>query len=85
MRWRAQIFCWNEGAVSGILCKKIFVTDLSGSQHLFEILQTSLTFKNSENVVKSGCFEKPRRWKAPIFSEMKEGYKVSCVKILIFC
>ena len=85
MRWRAQIFCWNEGAVSGILCKKIFVTDLSGSQHLFEILQTSLTFKNSENVVKSGCFEKPRRWRAPIFSEMKEGYKVSCVRILIFC
>ena len=27
-------------------------------QHLFEILQTSLTFKYSENVVKSGCFKK---------------------------
>ena len=53
-----KFFRWNEGAVSGILCKNIFVTDLSGSQHLFEISQTSLTFKNSENVVKSGCFEK---------------------------
>ena len=67
------------------LSKNILLTDLLGNQHLFEILQTSLTFKNSENVVKSGCFEKPRRWRAPIFSEMKEGYKVSCVKILIFC
>ena len=67
MRGRAQIFCWNEGVVSDILCKNIFVTDLSGSNHLFEILQTSLTFKNSENVVKSGCFEKFLRWRAPIF------------------
>ena len=84
MRWRAQIFCWNEGAVSGILCQKIFVTDLSGSQHLFEILQTSLTFKNSENVVKSGCFEKLLQWRAPIFFETKDGYRVSCVKLLMF-
>ena len=78
MRLKAQIFCWNEGAVSGILCKKTFVTDLSGSQHLFEILQISLTFKNSENVVKSGCFKKTLRWRAPIFSEMKEGYSLLC-------
>ena len=84
MRGRAQIFCWNEGVVSGILCKNIFVTDLSGSNHLFEILQTSLTFKNSENVVKSGCFEKCLRWAASFFSEMEEGYKVSCVKMLRF-
>ena len=84
MRGRAQIFCWNEGVVSDILCKNIFVTDLSGSNHLFEILQTSLTFKNSENVVKCGCFEKPLRWRAPILSEMKEGCKFSCVKILVF-
>ena len=69
MRLRAQIFCWNEGAVSGILCKNTFVTDLSGSQHLFEILQTSLTFKNSENGVKSGCFEKYSQWRAPNFSK----------------
>ena len=84
MRGRAQIFCWNEGVVSGILCKNIFVTDLSGSNHLFEILQTSLTFKNSENVVKSGCFEKCLRWRASFFSEMKEEYKASCLKILTF-
>ena len=42
MKEKSQIF----------LCKIIFVTDLSGSQHLFQILQTSLTFKNSENVIK---------------------------------
>ena len=47
-----------EGAVPGILFKNLFVADLLGSQYLFEILQTSLTVKNSENVVKSGCFEK---------------------------
>ena len=57
----------NERAVSGILYKNNFVSDLLGSQHLFEILQTSLTFKNSENVVKSGCFEKCLQWRAPIF------------------
>ena len=67
MRWISQFFCCNEGAVSGVLCKNIFVNDLLGSQHLFEILQTSLTFKNCENVVKSGCFEKLLRWRAPIF------------------
>ena len=74
----------NERAVSDVLYKNNFVSDLLGSQHLFEILQTSLTFKNSENAVKSGCFEKLLRWKASFFSEMKEGYKVSCVKILTF-
>ena len=56
-----------EGAVPGILFKNLFVADLLGSQYLFEILQTSLTVKNSENVVKSGCFEKLLRWRAPFF------------------
>ena len=74
MKEKSQIF----------LCKIIFVTDLSGSQHLFQILQTSLTFKNSEKVVESECLKKRLRWRAPFFSEMKEGYKVSCVKILTF-
>ena len=66
MRWRAQTFCRNEGAVSSVLCKNIFKADL-GSQYLFEILQTSFTVKNNENVVKSGCFEKCSQWKVPIF------------------
>ena len=57
MKEKSQIF----------LCEIIFVTDLSGSQHLFQILQTSLTFKKSENVVKSGCFEKLLGWRTPIF------------------
>ena len=67
------------------MCKNSFLADLLGSQHLLEILQTSLIFKNSEKVVKSGCFEKLLRWRAPIFFfEMTERYKVSCVKILIY-
>ena len=73
MRWRAQILCWNEGAVSGVLCKNIFVTDLLGSQHLFEKLLTSHTFKNSENVVKCGCFENLLRWRAPILFRNEES------------
>ena len=62
-----KFFFGNERAVSGVLYKNNFVSDLLGSQYLFEILQTSLTFRNSENVVKSGCFEKLLRWRAPIF------------------
>ena len=67
------------------MCKNILLNDFLGNQPLFQILQTSHTFKNSENGVKSGCFAKCSRWGAPIFFEMKEGYKVSCVKILIVC
>ena len=51
-------FFENEGAVSGVLYKNNFVSDLLGSQHLFEILQTSFTVKNSKNGVKSGYFKK---------------------------
>ena len=53
--------------MSGVLCKSNFVADLLGSQSLFEILETSLIVKNSENVVKSECFEKCFQWRAPIF------------------
>ena len=34
---------------------------------MFETLQTSLTFKNSENAVKSEYFEKLVPWRAQIF------------------
>ena len=37
------------------------------------MLQTSLTFKHNENVVKSGCFEKRSRWRVPIFSPNDGG------------
>ena len=47
-------------------CVKMVLAELLGSQHLFEISQTSLTVKNSENVVKSGCFKKLLQWRAPI-------------------
>ena len=50
-----------------VLCKNILAADLSGSQYLFKILQTSLTVKNSENVVKSEYLEKRLRWRAPNF------------------
>ena len=46
--------CSNEGAVSGVLCKKIFLAELLENEYLFEISQTSFTVKSSENVVKSG-------------------------------
>ena len=42
------------------------MADLLGSQYLFEILQTSLTVKESENVVECGCFEKRLQWRVPI-------------------
>ena len=35
-----------------IFVKNNFVSDLLGRQHLLQILQTSLTIKNSEKVVK---------------------------------
>ena len=46
-------FFLNKGGVKGVLCENILSANLSGSQHLFEILQISLTVKSSENVVKS--------------------------------
>ena len=36
----------------GVLCKNVLLADLLGSQYLLEILQTSLTFKNLENIEK---------------------------------
>ena len=49
------------------LFKSLLLADLLGSQYLLEILQSSLTVKNNENGVKSGCFEKLLQWRAPIF------------------
>ena len=65
MPWRARILNWNEGAVSGVLCENIFVAESLGTQFLFEILQPSLSVKNCENAVASGCFEKILQWGAP--------------------
>ena len=65
------------------MCENIVLTDLLGSQYLFEILQTLLNAKNSENGVK--CSKNSCDWELQFFSEIKEGYKVSFVKILIFC
>ena len=53
--------------MSGVLCKNILLADLLLGQYSLEILQSSLTDKNNENEVKSGCFEKLLRWRAPIF------------------
>ena len=62
MPWRAQILNWNEGAVSGVLCENIFVAESLGTQFL---LQPSLSVKNCENAVASGCFEKILQWGTP--------------------
>ena len=51
----------------------LILADLLGGQHLLEILQTSVTFKNSEKVVKSGCLEKCFRWRAPMLFRNDEG------------
>ena len=48
------MFFGNKGGMWGVLCKNILLAYLSGSQHLYQILQSSLTVKNSENVLKSG-------------------------------
>ena len=61
-----KVFFGNEGAVSGVLYKNNFVSDLLRSQYLLEILQSSLTVKNNENGVKNGYFEKLLRWRASI-------------------
>ena len=55
------------------MCKNILVDDLLGSQHLLEVLQTSPTFRNSEKMVKSGCFKKSLRWRVPIFLRNEGG------------
>ena len=53
-------------------CVKKSLAETIGSQYLFEILQTPLCVKNSENVVKSGCFKKGLRRRAPIFYQNDE-------------
>ena len=62
----------------------MFVVHLLGSQYLFAILQTSLTVKNSENEVKVDISKNVPDGERQFFFEMKEEYKVSCVKMLIF-
>ena len=37
------------------------------TQYLFGVLHTTLTIKNSEYMVKSGCFGKPLQWRASNF------------------
>ena len=41
-----------------VLRKSVLLAHLLRTQHLLEILQTSLTFKNTEKAVKIGCLEK---------------------------
>ena len=71
----AIFFKWRKGV--RCLVWNCFLADLSGSQYLFEILKTSLTVKNSGNMVKSGCFERTLRWRAPIlFRKLKSLCKI---------
>ena len=62
-----NFFFGNERVVSVVLYRNNFISYLLGIQHLLEILETSLTVKNSENGVKSGCFKKLLQWRVPIF------------------
>ena len=47
-------------------------------------ITNSFNLKNTEKVVKSGCFEKCLRWRAPIYFKIKEGYEMSCATILCY-
>ena len=60
-------FFRNERGLQDDLFRNNFLTNLFGSQYLFEICHTSITIKNSENVVKRECFEKRLLWRAQIF------------------
>ena len=73
--------------IKGVKClvQKYILADLLVSQEIFEILQTSLTVENIENVVKMDISEKMFAMESAIFFKMKDGCKVSCVKILILC
>ena len=53
LKWRTEFRC-------------LVFYDPFRSQYLFEILHTLFIIKNSENVVKSGCFEKTLRQRVPI-------------------
>ena len=66
-------------------CVKIFcLADLLGSQYLFGILQSSLIVKNSENGIKVDVSKNDCDGEHQFLFEMKEGYKVSFAKILMF-
>ena len=62
------IFCMKLRRGVRSLVQKYFLADFLGIYYIFEILHTSLIIKNSANVVKSGCFGKPLRWRDPAFS-----------------
>lgn len=65
--------------------KMLFYGDLLENKYLFQIFHSSITIKNSESVKKSGYFEKSLRWRAQIFFFLiKEEYKISCAKVLLF-
>ena len=67
------------------MCKNILLADLLRSQYLLEILQTLLTFKNSEKVAKSECFEKLLRWRALIYFRNEGGILSLLCKNINFC
>ena len=69
-----------------VSCVKIF---LSWFIRYITHITNSLNFKNTEKVVKIGCFENVCEiifaiYNNASFFEVKEGYEVSCVKILCY-
>ena len=63
----------EECKVSKYSVKIFCLSDLLGSQYLFEISQSSLIVKNNENGVRIRCFEKWTRWTAPFFFRNEGG------------
>ena len=67
MQWRANPFFGDKREILGALYKMLLFNNASGNQYFFEILRTSLTVKNSKNVVKSECLEKLCEWRTALF------------------
>ena len=74
----AVYFEMKEGCKCSFV--EMFFSWVTRKSVLFEIIQTSLTVKNNENMVKNGVSKSVCDGELIIFFEMKEGWKVSCVK-----
>ena len=67
---------WNEGSLSGVLCKNIHLAYLSRIQYLFEILKTSLTVKTKGKCCKKWMFRKKVAMESSnVFSKWRRDLK----------
>ena len=75
---------WIEWGVWGVFCKNIFFRwFMRKSVFIWNIVNFAV--KNSENRVKVDVSEELCDGEWQLLFQMKQGYKASCVKTLIFC